>query len=821
MKTKLNTRVISLLLVALMVLPLMMPLLAVLAADQTTYVLDPGSMPNIASKSKQEGDTDTAGTDNFFTIHYKNATKIEENSKDFLGFSSTKRIDFQGAIDMSIPSGAISFTTQGPATIKLFWGCTSNLSQVGVYNEAGEVVTETNEEVVSNGLFVSTLTVNSEGKYFVGGMTSGFYLYKIEVTTKTLDKGPRADWSTVSAPTFAGITTGEDGKVSVPVNALVDHHGADYLTVNMYQDGKVISTATSTSIKALHSLIFTPVQSGTYEFEAIISRAGEEDKLSEKYTFDYTLPLAVPFITLASNLGNGEVKVIWNPTREAEKYNVYVGGKLYETTEGRDIIISGLAVGKLAQIAVEAVRGTDVSAQSSINVTVGEEKRDWDFTVYGPSTNRTSNVFSENSDGSVTVKSLDGKGKIQPTGPDGLAYYYTAVPADQNFTFRATVTVNYWKYSNGQDGFGLMVMDHVPSSDYTTDNFWSNLYMAAATKIEYRYEELEDGEYRVYTTDSIYGDKYSMKLGIGAISKIGINQDIIDRTTLGEQGLIVGQTGNLQSLVQTLECRAGFLGRKAGTYNLIGNYQNEIAPEGTLADEYLVTEMTLEIQKNNTGYFITYYDKNGDVVRTIKNYDADALEQFDKDYVYVGMFASRNASATFSNISLTTIAKEDDKPAESRPIEKIVPTVTVTSSTSITTTDYNLVADFNVAGKVDVYVNNKKLLSDVQVKAYERLNTVLDLSEVATYDTPNMLKIVLTPDKDQELPAYTALATTNPVWHTMDITLYKGNYHRHTLKIKIVYCVWITAYRIGRYEAESKRRPRAYRYKRIHIGMTL
>ena len=794
MKIKRNTRFLSLLLVALMVLPLMMPLMAVFAADeQTTYVLDPGTMADVSGGKKAEGDTDTAGTDNFFTVHYKSGTKIESNSKDFLGFSSTKRIDFQGAINTELPSGAVSFTTQGAATIKLYWGCTSNLSQVGVYDAAGNVVTETKDAVAANALFVTTLTVTDAGKYLVGGMTAGFYLYKMEVTTKTIDKGPRDSWDNVSAPSFASISKNDDGTIGVSVNALVDHHGADYLTVNMYKDGKVISTAKSTSLKSLHTLVFNPVESGTYEFEAIITREGEVDKTSGKSSLTYSLPLAVPYITIASNLGDGSVKVIWNPTREAEKYNVYVGDNLYQTTENRDIVITDLEIGKLATIQVEAVRGSDISERSSVNVTVGAEKRDWNFTVYGPSTNtsKNDNYFMENKDGSVTVFSVNGKGKIQPTGPDGLSYYYTAIPSDENFTFKATITVNNWKYSNGQDGFGLMVMDHVPSGSMPNKNFWSNLYTAVATKIEYRYEEIEDGENKIYTTDSIYGDKYSMKLGIGSISKIGINQSIIDRTTLGEQGLIVGQTGALQSVVQTLEWRAGLLAKKPGTYNLIGKYTNDIAPEGTLDDQYLITEMTLEIQKNNTGYFITYYDKNGEVVRTIKNYEPDALEQFDTDYVYVGMFASRNANVTFKNITLTTIPEEDDKPAEERPIEKLEPTITVTSSSSITTTDYNLVADFNVAGTATVYVNNNKLLEGIEVKAYERLNTVLDLSKIARYDTPNSLRIVFTPDPDQELPPYTELSTTNDIWHNMDITLYKGNYHKKT--------IYVAPYPVGMY----------------------
>lgn len=786
MKTKLRTRVVSFLLVALMVLPLMMPLMAVFAADETTYVLDVGSLPDVPTNTKTDGDTDTCGTDNFFTLHYKAATKVEANSKSFLGFNGTKRIDFQGATNFTdVIAGCISFTTQASATVKVFWVSGADGRQVCIYDENKELVTQTSEESVKNALYVSTLSLDGEGKYYLGGVNGNNYIYKIEVTTKTIDKGPRADWSTVAVPSIASVVANENGTIGVSTNALVDHHGADYLTVNMYKDGKIISTAKSTSIKSLHALAFNPVESSTYEFEAIISREGEEDKVSERYSINYSLPLSLPYITIASNLGGGSLNVIWNPTREAEKYNVYVDDALYQTTEDRDITITGLTVGSKATIAVEAVRGSDISERSSVKVDVGAEKRDWNFTAYGPSTNnsKNDNYYMENKDGSVTVYSVNGKGKIQPTGPDGLSYYYTAIPSDQNFTFRATISINNWTYSNGQDGFGLMVMDHVPSGSTPNQNFWSNLYTAVATKIEYRYEDFEDGGYKLYTTDSINGDKYSMKLGIGSISKIGIDQSIIDRTTLGESGLIVGQTGALQSVVQTLECRAGLLGKKAGTYNIIGKYTNEVAPEGTLDDEYLITEMTLEIQKNNTGYFITYYDKNGDVVRTIKNYEPDALEKFDADYVYVGMFASRNANVTFSDITLTTIAKEDDLPAEDRPIEKIIPTVTVTSASSTTTTDYNLVADFNVAGTVDVVINNKKFLTGVEVDAYERLNTVLDISEVARYDIPNSLRIVFTPDPDQELPPYTALSTTNPVWFNMDIALYKGNYHKKTIYV--------------------------------------
>ena len=84
-----------------------------------------------------------------------------------------------------------------------------------------------------------------------------------------------------------------------------------------------------------------------------------------------------------------------------------------------------------------------------------------------------------------------------------------------------------------------MVTDHVPSSDYTSNDFWTNQYMAACTKIEYWYSTDEEGNYYFSTSDEKIGTKYSMKLGIGSISKTGIDQSIIDRTALGDRKSVV------------------------------------------------------------------------------------------------------------------------------------------------------------------------------------------------------------------------------------------------------------------------------------------
>ena len=81
MKTKFTTKLLSMLLIAFMLLPNMLVIVPVFAEELVTYVLDVGGMANVTSNTKVSGDTDTCGDDNFFTVHYKAATKIEDNEK--------------------------------------------------------------------------------------------------------------------------------------------------------------------------------------------------------------------------------------------------------------------------------------------------------------------------------------------------------------------------------------------------------------------------------------------------------------------------------------------------------------------------------------------------------------------------------------------------------------------------------------------------------------------------------------------------------------------------------------------------------------------
>jgi hypothetical protein len=67
--------------------------------------------------------------------------------------------------------------------------------------------------------------------------------------------------------------------------------------------------------------------------------------------------------------------------------------------------------------------------------------------------------ITENSDRTVKLRSSNNKGKIESKS-EGIAYYFKEVPADANFEFSATATVESFTMNN-QVSFGLMLRDKV------------------------------------------------------------------------------------------------------------------------------------------------------------------------------------------------------------------------------------------------------------------------------------------------------------------------------------------------------------------------
>ena len=563
------------------------------------------------------------------------------------------------------------------------------------------------------------------------GKTYFFYASgsKVSVYAISLEKGtPDLDWSKVAAPVLE--TPVVDGsKISVGWNAPLGDDGGEQLVVNMYSGEKVVDSKIIKGSNSKGTAEFKPTATGDYTFKAVLSRSGEKDKESNEVKAEgFVLPLAAPSNLFATSKGNGKMLIEWDAVPEADSYEVSYStdGTTYSeavTATDTKQLLSGLTVGTEYTFKVVAVRNNPAAQKEATvkGTATADEIRKWGSVTYGnghedgKDTSKDS-VTGSALDGSVTIKSASGK--IVPDSYDGLTFYYTEIPTTENFTLRAKVKVNSWKLSNGQEGFGLMATDRLGGSG------WNNQYMAIASKVEYYWDAEEN---RVSTDDTL--DKVTHKLGIGSIEKKGLTTDNIKDIEANKTAVI---KANFTSTTTPLELRY------PDYKNVIGNAQEEV--RGTASDA--ITEMYMTIQKNNTGYFITYESVDGSYKTTKKYYDPKALEYLDSENVYAGFFAARNANVTFSDISITTSNPATDPAPEERPIELIAVNTKVQSPSATGTPDYTFAFTANCDGKLSIADKDGNFIAeDVEVKA----KTAVNAANVVLTKGKNEFKLYFTP----------------------------------------------------------------------------
>ena len=727
-------------------------------AEAKEYVLDVNSLSegDYAGKNGVK-----AGTDNYFTINYGSKGKIDKSEKTFDdGYTAKTRINFGGGTTAGSGERDITFKTSGAAEVKVWWVSGGDNRFVELYSASKSAVVDSTKTSAKNALYIDKLNVTEAGTYQIICAEGTNYLFKVQVTEGGYAPVVRGDWSKVSKPVImsAALNATDKGKIDVTVAADVSANGGDKLTVDMLDEkGNVVETRNSVAEKTSHILTFTPTASGKYKFTSKLVREGETDKVGSEKTFDFVLPLEAPTIVSVTSKGSGKMEIIWQPVDEATGYKVYVDGKEVGTSSTTKFIATGLTVGNKYSFTVAATRAGETGTQSvAVSATATkEEQQTWGFIRYGTSTDDKNNgyVGSINDNNKVTVFSENGKGKIQQGSNDGLAFYYTAIPTTKNFTLRATIHVDSWTYSNGQDGFGMMVADSVPAVA-STSPFWTNQYMIVAAQMKYKWDP-ENKEVSDVGTVS-----YTQNIGLGINQKIGVTAANVDAVAAGTNPDLVKAICGTQV---PLDITLATSGKAAGTYNTVGNEKSGKAPTAP----YTNTDFDVEIQKNNTGYFLTYY-KDGKVVKTQKYYDPNALSVLDKDNVYVGFFAARNARITVSNVQLTTIDPKDDKPAEAKPKDKVRPSIQIKSGTTSNSENYTLTVTANVKGTAEVTVNGTvvKTFSVNTVNAYT--NATIKLA-----DGSNKVVVKFTPDAKQNL-GDKELASTAPV--SAEIAVAYNNY---------------------------------------------
>ena len=730
------------------------------------YILDAAELSTFGENTKTNGAEEMVGTDKYFTIHYSAGTKVEAKEKEFTdGYKSVNRINFAGAVKET--QNSISFTTTGKAKVKVYWGAADANREMAIINDSGEKIAVTEEKPAKDQLCCWEVTLENAGTYYLGGSEKKNYIFRLEVTEGEQEEISRTDWSTVAAPEIAEVKQNGE-KIDITVKAVVGNDGADKIIVTLQnEENTEVGNITSSAKKDKHTVSITPDKSGTYTASVVATREGETDKVGNNKEVYFSLPLATPVISSATSKGNNSVEVIWGAVKEATGYIVTAateGEKDVSVTKKADettALLTGLIVGKAYTISVVAVRGEDKTKPGTATVTVtAEAQRVWSKSTYGSSTDSKNNgVIGNANDGKVTVYSEGGKGKIVPGSTDGLTFYYTAIdPETENFTLTADIHVDSWKLSNGQEGFGMMAADAVGLNGDGTA-FWNNTYQAIATKIEYYW----DGE--DVTTDSSAG-KISMKLGLGAISKLGVTAEDVAGI---KNGTITMPAGYV-SKTTTLETGAAAKG--PGTYNLVGNWNEKAEPAGNL--ENPLTDFRLQIQRNNTGYYLRYLDKDNKVIKEIRYYDLErtSLTQIDKDNIYVGFFASRNARITVSNIELKTINPADDEKAEEREIEYVYPINTIESPAFSNSADYNLVYYGNADGTLVVKDQNGKEVLNKEFKALTKETVALKLNSGKNTFTINFI-----PDKEYKPGEFKLMTSYDPVTinHTVEYKTVENN----------------------------------------------
>ena len=649
--------------------------------------------------------SDTKYVDGFFTVFGTGLKRA--NMSDFaidIGKKTTNGIEF------TVPDGykaTVTVSARGAGSGKTggvtLNGVSKDFADASVEDQVWKDIPSGVQQITANETKGGTRITKVEVKLTAAGATT-----------------QRKDWAEVAEPVISDISV-KDGKITVKYVGVTGDDGADKITVTMTDekgnktDKNIVKEATEGTAE------FTPSASGVYSFVVVATRENEENvKTSSSVEYTYSLPLAASSIISAYNKGNGVIGVEWTSVNEATAYVVEYSndGKNWASLDAADkteATIKGLTVGSEYSVRVVAKRGEDstTSKEATIKVTK-EAQQKWGQITYGNGASSSKDSFTGSvNEGKVTIKSKSGK--LVPASFDGLSFYYTEVPASQNFTLRAKVTVDSWTLSNGQEGFGLMAADKLGGSG------WNNSYMAVASKTEYYWNE----ETKEVTTDSS-ATKVSQKLGLASQEKTGVTKDNIAAIEANDTATV---QANFKSTSYPLEQRY------PEAKNIIGN-------STTPADDGNITEMYLTIQKNNTGYFVTYESVDGSYSTTKKYYDTEALERIDSDYVYAGFFASRNATATFSDITFTTIDPKEDAPAEERPIEKVAVNTYVQSATATGSADYEFLFSANCDGTLSIEdANGEVIVSDVEVKA----DTLVKPASVTLNKGKNAYKINFTP----------------------------------------------------------------------------
>ncbi|GAA1140648.1 fibronectin type III domain-containing protein [Nesterenkonia lutea] len=582
-----------------------------------------------------------------------------------------------------------------------------------------------------------TFEIDTDGTYWIASPSSGVNLYQLEIG-EAADAPERPAWGDVTAPVIEETAVAEDdpARIQISYSGTVGAQGGDRARAQLLDaEGEVIDDQLDVAPGEGGTIAVTPPASGDYEVQVQLEREGEEETLSSERVLheDFVLPLGVPEITsvLTTDVQSESAQATaqWNAVAEAESYRLAVREsgeqefrEVGESVEGTEAVIRDLTVGSSYELQVTAERGEQASSSGAFDFTVAGEVQRWDTAHAGVGSGGT---VTEEEDDSLEFDLRGNNSKIADS-EDGFWYHYTQIdPSTENFTLSASFTVDEDAGKDNQSGFGLIAVDDFVPGDSSARYFNSAGTMAA------KYTFGADGEegVRYGTPGAKFVHGYTEGPGTSSAAR-----DMSDS--------------------------------RAFDWDYKSDYtegSNVNPPRFEAGETY---EFTL--RRSNTGFHSIWEREDGEVEEVI-HYDPDMLLTQDSESFSLGVFAARDIAVTVSDLDFTTIAPEDDGPAEEAPAVYVTPELSadVTSTTPKEEIEVPLVA--NLHGEARIFDAEGDPVTDT-VRLAPGEQGLLDLR--ALQSGGNSFTAEFTPDEDQ--PQFTdrqELESTDPVELALDFTV--------------------------------------------------
>ena len=146
-----------------------------------TYVLDFSNWGTYPEKTYSEGEIQVINK--YFTFIHGQGSRIDTSSKTFSdGFKATQRFNFGGKTNTgSVPTkNALKITTEGKATVKIWWVSGGNNRLPVLLDSTGKVLHVASESVKEQ-LYVTEFTIDAAGTYYLGNQDGNNYWFKVEL----------------------------------------------------------------------------------------------------------------------------------------------------------------------------------------------------------------------------------------------------------------------------------------------------------------------------------------------------------------------------------------------------------------------------------------------------------------------------------------------------------------------------------------------------------------------------------------------------------------------------------------------------------------